>query len=85
MSFSSWTSAPNNSGIYCLSLPSTRVPVCGALVNWITMLPGHLNTMHQASISMCPLVCQLQVNSESMLKTNAAVKMGGSYNRSVTF
>lgn len=85
LSFSSWTSAPNNSGIYCVSLPSTRLPTCGAQVNWMAILPCLLNPMHQASISVCPLVCQLQVNSESTLKTNAAVRMGGSYKRSFTF
>lgn len=82
-SFSSWTSAPKcNSGINCLSLPSTRVPVCEALANWIVILPTLLSTMHQDSISMLPLVCQL--NAESMLVRNASVDMGGRHDRSFT-
>lgn len=42
-------------------------------------LPSLLNTMHQASISRFPLVCQFQVHAESMLKTSAAMEMGGRY------
>ncbi|KAK1343007.1 hypothetical protein QTO34_015776 [Cnephaeus nilssonii] len=49
--------APNcNSGIYSLDLPSTRVPECGVPVDWIAILPSLRSTMHQASISMFPLL-----------------------------
>ena len=45
----------------CLSLPPEFLH--GALVNWIAILLSLLNTMHQASVSMFSVVCELQINA----------------------
>lgn len=78
MSSSPWTSAPQcDSGIYCPYVPSTMV-LCGALINWITILLSPLNTLPRASISTFPVVCELQV----ILGDQAALRMRGRHCRS---
>lgn len=52
--------------------------LCGALINWITILLSPLNTLPRASISTFPVVCELQV----ILGDQAALRMRGRHCRS---